>query len=137
MTCVYNPLTSREATWSEMPPAAERKRVVIVGAGPGGMEAALAAAGRGHDVTVLEKSGEIGGQIRIAAQSPLRKPFARIAEFYARQAAKGEFTVRLDCEADVDTILELEPDAVSSPRVLLQTAWRFPDAGGCARLNRP
>jgi len=112
MTCVYNPLTSRELEWSEPATAAVRKRVAIIGAGPAGMEAALAAAQRGHEVTVLEKSGEIGGQIRTAAGSPLRKPFARIAEFYSRQAANGEFTVRLHCEADVDTILELNPDAV-------------------------
>jgi NADPH-dependent 2,4-dienoyl-CoA reductase/sulfur reductase-like enzyme len=112
MTCVYNPLTSREAIWSELTPAARRKRVVIVGAGPAGMEAALTAARRGHEVIVLEKSGEIGGQIRTAAGSPLRKPFARIAEFYTRQAATGLFSIHLNSEATAETILNLSPDAV-------------------------
>ena len=112
MTCVYNPLTSREAIWSDMPAALVRKRVVIVGAGPAGMEAALTASQRGHEVIVLEKSGEIGGQIRTAAGSRLRKPFARIAEFYARQANRGLFSVRLHSEATVESVLQLSPDAV-------------------------
>src|SRR4029079_14606422 len=54
MTCVYNPLTRRESKWSKLEPAAERRRIVIVGAGPAGMEAAITAAARGHEVIVLE-----------------------------------------------------------------------------------
>src|SRR4029077_4555121 len=53
MTCVYNPLTSRETTWATLQPAERRKRIVIVGAGPAGMETALVAAQRGHEVIVL------------------------------------------------------------------------------------
>lgn len=112
MTCVYNPLTSREHAWSELPPAAKRRRVVIIGAGPAGMEAALTAAQRGHEVIVLEKSARVGGQIWTAAGSPLRRPFARIAEFYERQAQKGLFRVRLETEGTPHRILELNPDAV-------------------------
>uniref|UniRef100_UPI0037508C3A FAD-dependent oxidoreductase n=1 Tax=Armatimonas sp. TaxID=1872638 RepID=UPI0037508C3A len=112
MTCVYNPLTSREAMpgWSELIPAATKKRVVIVGAGPAGMEAALTAHARGHEVIVLECSGQIGGQVLLAATSPLRKPWGRIAEFYQRQAKKLD--VRLNTNATEESVLALQPDCV-------------------------
>lgn len=112
MTCVYNPLTSRELTWSKLEPAATRKRIVIVGAGPAGMECAVNASARGHEVIVLEKESRVGGQVWLGAASPLRKNWARIAEFYARQAAKGEFDLRLNVNADADTILGIRPDVV-------------------------
>jgi 2,4-dienoyl-CoA reductase-like NADH-dependent reductase (Old Yellow Enzyme family)/thioredoxin reductase len=123
MTCVYNPLTSRELKWSKLEPATTRKRIIIVGAGPAGMECAITAAARGHQVIVLEKSDRVGGQVLLGAASPLRRNWARIAEFYARQAAKGEFELRLNILADVQKILELNPDAVviatgSTPRRL-------------------
>ncbi len=112
MSCVYNPVTSREREWTELRPAERRKKVVIVGAGPAGMEAAVTAYGRGHEVTVLEKSDRIGGQVLLASASPLRRNFIRIARFYQRQAAKGLFDVRLSTEADADYVLSLSPDAV-------------------------
>ena len=112
MTCVYNPLTSREREWSELQPAEHKRRVLIVGAGPAGMEAALTAAQRGHDVTVLERAERVGGQIWTGAGSPLRRPWARIAEFYGRQACKGLFEVKLNTEATVETVLAHQADAV-------------------------
>ncbi|MCX6366508.1 MAG: FAD-dependent oxidoreductase [Armatimonadetes bacterium] len=112
MTCVYNPLTSREAIpgWSELIPAERKKRVVVVGAGPAGMEAALTAHARGHEVIVLERSAAIGGQVLLAASSPLRKPWARIAQYYQRQASKLD--VRLSTNATPESILALHPDCV-------------------------
>ena len=112
MSCVYNPVTSREREWADLKPAEQRKKVVIVGAGPAGMEAALTAHGRGHEVLVLERTAGIGGQVHLAAASPLRANFIRIVKFYQRQAAKGLFDVRLSTEADADYIQSLAPDAV-------------------------
>jgi NADPH-dependent 2,4-dienoyl-CoA reductase/sulfur reductase-like enzyme len=129
MTCIYNPVTSRERDWAELRRADRRKRVVVVGAGPAGMEAALVAAQRGHEVVVLDRAGRVGGQVWAAAGSPLRSRFAAIAEFYERQAGKGAFAVRLNDEASADSVLTLEPDAVviatgSTPRrVELPVAW--------------
>jgi dimethylglycine catabolism A len=112
MACVYNPVTSRERDWAELKRAERRKRVIVIGAGPAGMEAALIAAHRGHEVTVLEKSGEIGGQVLVGAGSPLRKSWMRIAEFYQRQSRKGLFDVRLNSPATAENVLALKPDAV-------------------------
>lgn len=112
MSCVYNPVTGREATWGTLSPTSRRKRIVVVGAGPAGMEAALTAAQRGHDVTVLERSDRVGGQVWLGAASPLRKNWARIAEFYTRQAAQGLFEVRLNCEANEKRVRDLEPDVI-------------------------
>ncbi|MBM3459699.1 MAG: FAD-dependent oxidoreductase, partial [Armatimonadetes bacterium] len=112
MTCIYNPVTSREAEWAELKAAPRRKRVVVVGAGPAGMEAALTAAARGHDVVVLEKGDAVGGQVRYASRAPHRRLFGRIWEYYEREAARTRLELRLEREADAPTILALNPDAV-------------------------
>ncbi|MCA1596195.1 MAG: FAD-dependent oxidoreductase, partial [Chloroflexi bacterium] len=112
MTCVYNPVTSREAAWAVLEPAASRRRIVVVGAGPAGMEAAITAAQRGHQVIVLEQSDRVGGQVLVAGGSPLRQPFTRIAEFYDRQSKKGLIELRLGVQATADMIEDLSPDVV-------------------------
>jgi len=137
MTCVYNPVTGRERTWAALKPAQQKKRVVIVGAGPAGMEAALVAHARGHEVTAFEKSGQVGGQVHLAAASPMRRMFVRIAEFYQRQAQKGEFEVRLSTQATSASIASVGPDAVivatgCRPRTVQvpggRETWTVPDA---------
>ena len=71
--CIENPRTGRESHHPAMPePAARPKRVMVVGAGPGGLQAAIAAARRGHQVTVYEKEAAAGGQVRLAASVPNR-----------------------------------------------------------------
>ena len=112
MTCVYNPVTSREATWATLVPAETPKRVVVVGGGPAGMEAALTAAGRGHTVIVLEREERVGGQIWAGSASPLRRNWARIGEFYERQAASGRFEVRVGAAATAEGVVALSPDVV-------------------------
>ena len=140
MGCVYNPVTSRERTWAALKPAQPKKRVVIVGAGPAGMEAALVAHARGHEAVVFEKSGQVGGQVLLAAASPMRRMFVRIAEFYQRQAQKGAFEIRLSTPATTASIASMEPDAVivatgCRPRTAQvpgsRETWTVPDA-----LNR-
>ena len=110
--CIYNPVTGREKDWATPAPAPVRRRVVIAGAGPAGMEAAITASERGHEVIVLEKADRVGGQIHLAGAAPLRRGFSTIAEFYQRQAARGRFEVRLGVEATRDNILALHPDVV-------------------------
>src|SRR5437763_717398 len=110
MSCVYNPFKRRELEGGGLKPAAPKRRIVIVGAGPAGMEAAWNAGMRGHEVIVFEQSHRVGGQIWVGASSPLRKNWGRIAEFYERQSKKGIFSVRLHTRATKEKIKELKPD---------------------------
>jgi thioredoxin reductase len=112
MSCVYNPFTKRELEWGDLKPAPRQRTVVIVGAGPAGMEAAWNAGMRGHRVIVFEQTDRVGGQIWVGAASPLRANWARIAEFYTRQSRKGLFEVRLNTVATPEAIEALRPEVV-------------------------
>lgn len=113
ITCVTNPVTGREAQLGgALTPAARAKRVVVIGGGPGGLEAAWVAQARGHDVTLLERDGELGGKIRLAAALPGRGELADFAEWRAAECSRRGVDIRLRVDATVDTVLALEPDAV-------------------------
>ncbi|GAG26971.1 unnamed protein product, partial [marine sediment metagenome] len=112
MSCMQNPVTGREKEWAEIQPAQTPKKVVVVGGGPAGMEAARVAALRGHSVTLLEKQDHLGGQISIAAKAPFRDEFAQIARSLSRQLDKAGVEVKLGVNATPDSILALKPDAV-------------------------
>ena len=85
--CALNPSTGREGEFEEVPPKApESKKVVIVGAGPGGMEAARIAAQRGHDVKLFERTDELGGgQLKLATKPPFKEELLNITEYYDKQ----------------------------------------------------
>ena len=107
ITCVTNPVVGREATLGGViEPAARGKRVVVVGGGPGGLEAAWVAAARGHHVTLLERGRELGGKIRLAAMLPGREELGDFADWRVGECA------RRGVDATTDTVLALEPDAV-------------------------
>jgi mycofactocin system FadH/OYE family oxidoreductase 2 len=110
--CVYNPVTGHETERATLPPAPRPRRVVVVGGGPGGLEAARVAAQRGHRVLVLEASDRLGGQLHLAARLPQRESFLEIVAFLSRQTAKLGVEVRLGRRADVATIEAEGPDAV-------------------------
>ena len=122
MSCVYNPLTSRERAWANPAPARRAKRVLIVGGGPAGIEAAAVAAERGHDVTVWEASDRLCGTIRLAASVPTRKLWGRIADYYERRAGRGDFALHLNRRATRESVGDFGADEVviatgATPRV--------------------
>lgn len=92
VTCLVNPMAGREGEWTEPAddPATARKRVLVVGGGPGGCEAAWVAAARGHDVTLWEKSPHLGGQMRWTTAMPQRTDFQALLDYHlARLRAEG------------------------------------------------
>jgi mycofactocin system FadH/OYE family oxidoreductase 2 len=110
--CVYNPVTGREREWATLPPASRARRVVVVGGGPGGLEAARVAALRGHRVVLLEAAGRLGGQLHLAARLPQRENFLEIVRFLDGQVTKLGVEVRLGQSADVAAIRAEGADAV-------------------------
>jgi NADPH-dependent 2,4-dienoyl-CoA reductase/sulfur reductase-like enzyme len=111
--CIHNAATSREATMPhEIAAAPHPRRVVVVGAGPAGLEAARVAGERGHIVTVLEAMPWAGGQIRLAARNPRRRDLMGIVEWRLAELERLGVEIRYDVFADVDEVGALEPDVV-------------------------
>ena len=113
IACTQNPRTGRERTLPRPEPAAERRKIVVVGAGPGGLAAAAEAGAAGHDVVVLERSDRIGGQLALAGAAPMHEEVAlALARNYERLLTAGGVELRLGMEADANTVGGLEPDLV-------------------------
>lgn len=112
VTCVQNPAAGREGELGETRPASTAHRVVVVGGGVAGLEAARTAALRGHRVVLLEKAGELGGQVLLAARAPARAEYAGIVRFLAAQVHKLAVDVRLEVDATPDLVVGEAPDAV-------------------------
>lgn len=109
--CLHNPATGRELTEPQtIPRASGRKRVTIVGAGPGGMEAARVAAERGHEVTVFEAADQPGGQVRLTARQERRREMISIIRWREDQCRKLGVTFHFNTFADAGTVLATGPD---------------------------
>ena len=115
MTCTQNPTVGREAEWGigTLKPAAVKKKVLIAGAGPAGMEAAIVAAERGHDVTLCDSSDALGGQVKLILQSPRRGEFKNIIDWRARRIERaGNIDLRLGLKVTPDYVERERPDVL-------------------------
>ncbi len=111
--CIHNAATGRELTMPHViARAATPRRIVIVGAGPGGLEAARVAAERGHQVTVFEAAADPGGQLRLTAQSPRRREMIGIIDWRMAQCAARDVTFHFGRWAEAADVTDLNPDVV-------------------------
>jgi 2,4-dienoyl-CoA reductase-like NADH-dependent reductase (Old Yellow Enzyme family)/thioredoxin reductase len=111
--CLHNPATGRELTMPHtIEKASAQRKVVVVGAGPAGMEAALVAAQRGHEVVVFEAADSAGGQIRLTAQSPRRAEMMQIIDWRVARCEDLGVKFRYNLFAESSDVLEESPDLV-------------------------
>ncbi len=111
--CIHNAATGRELTMPhDIPKAKSKKKIVVVGAGPGGMEAARVAAERGHDVVVIEAASDAGGQVRLTAQSPRRREMISIIEWRVAQCEARNVVFHFNTWAEVEDVTAHTPDVV-------------------------
>ena len=111
--CIHNPSTGREETLPHQITRADtKKKVVIVGAGPAGLEAARVAGERGHDVVVFEVADKPGGQILLTSQSERRKEMISIIDWRMAQCERLNIGFRFNTWAEADIIAEEAPDVV-------------------------
>lgn len=113
IACAVNPRTGRERTLPPIARATERRRVVVVGAGPAGLATAAEAAEAGHAVTLLERSDRLGGQLAVALGAPGSGEIARaFLELFDGRLADAGVEVRLETDASVEAVVALAPDLV-------------------------
>jgi 2,4-dienoyl-CoA reductase-like NADH-dependent reductase (Old Yellow Enzyme family)/NADPH-dependent 2,4-dienoyl-CoA reductase/sulfur reductase-like enzyme len=131
--CAINPASYRERRWGvdTFTPAAKPSKVVVVGAGPAGLEAARVAALRGHEVTLIEARAELGGALKLWGELPGREVYLKAVAWWARELERLGVAVRTGAPATADGVLALAPDAV-----ILATGARFSPSGRSALADQ-
>lgn len=112
LSCAVNPAVGNELDLSPLQSSAQPRRVVVVGGGPGGMEAARLAAVQGHDVVLFEAQPRLGGAVREAQQLPTRGLLGDICDWQERELIRLGVDIRLGQPANAEAIVSVQPDVV-------------------------
>lgn len=110
--CAINAESARETSLPKIETAGRPRKVLVVGGGPGGMEAARVLRERGHDVTLCEKEAQLGGALRIAAAAPLSREWRTFTRWHMREIDRLGVNVRLETEVTKELVASLAPDTV-------------------------
>ncbi len=111
VSCVVNPALGRESEY-KVKPASKAKKVIVVGGGPAGMQAAIFAAQRRHKVTLFEKDAKLGGQLSIAALPPFKDDIFPWIDYLVSRTGKAGVEVKLNTNTTAEIIMKGNPDAV-------------------------
>jgi 2-enoate reductase len=111
LSCTVNPQTGLEREYA-LTPIDRKKRVLVIGGGPGGLEAARAAAARGCEVTLWEKSDRLGGKLRVAAVPEFKRDLRPLIDYLSTQIDKAGVTVQLKKVATPEAVRQHHPDVV-------------------------
>ena len=111
-SCAVNAVFGREKDWTEIVPAQRKKKVMVIGGGPAGMEAARVASLRGHSVSLYEKGGELGGQLLLASKPPGKKRMLWLRDYLANQIEKTGVNIKFGVEVTQELIAAENPDEI-------------------------